>query len=336
MDFVPSTRLVQKEFESYMDKVADNVILEMPVDPYRLYFLRPSSFPYCGLRFLLEFPKKMDHPRLEGLATAYFTEVGKLVHSLFQRFTAKRGKIVGDWRCMNKKCEHHRSLVRFTVYQPCPKCGAEMLYEELEYAYKNTVLGHSDTVYRFTPKAGNKSAHAIWDYKTTSKRRVDEDKIAEMKRNKRTFPYKSNVAQIETYIPLTEAQYGIKVSYWSLIYLARDVPFMSGRRVIVKYVNDKDKELLKKRLDRTIKVHRRVLKAKTVEDVTVIRKYKMCKSLEDYKKNWRDEYDECPFVEKCFKDKEMDGLIKDTLKNNKKVFPIIATAPEGVRKAMKL
>lgn len=332
MEFKPSIRAITQEFESYLDRTSNHVTLVEDADPFRLYFLRPSSFPYCGLRFLLEFPERRERPRLHGMASAYFTGVGTVTHSVFQRYTAKLGKIVGDWKCVSRKCGHR---IQFDTYKPCPKCGSEMAYVELELAYKKTVLGHSDSLYRFTPKLGKASKHAVQDYKTTSKRRTDEDKVAEQKGNKRIFPYASNVAQIEMYIPLIEQSFGVEVDYWSLVYLARDVPFKTGRRVIVKHVKPKQKASLYKKLDRIVKIHRRVLKAASKADTDVIVKYKLCSSAEDYKKNWHDEYDPCPFQTVCFEAKALDKKLVNTF-NTHKVFPIIQQAPEKVQKAMGL
>ena len=329
MDFVPSPAVVAKEFGNYLDRTLDQVYLTEDLDPFRLYFLRPSSFPYCGLRFLLEFPTRLERPRVASLASSYFTGVGTVTHSVFQRYTAKLGKIVGNWKC--RSCD---TTKKFSVYSPCPKCGGEMDYIELELAYKKTVLGHSDSLYRFSPQDGNKSKHAVQDYKTTSKRRCEEDAAAEKRGKKRIFPYMSNVAQVEMYIPLLEHQYKVDVDYLSLIYLARDAPFKYGRRIIVKYVNKKQKERLYKKLDRVVKLHRKVLKASKIEDVEVIKKYKLCKSHEDYKENWHDEYDPCPFQDVCFKAKALDKKIEDTFKH--KVFPIIEQAPKKVREAMGL
>lgn len=332
MTYKPSTTLVNREFSQYLDKVAENVVLDLPTDPYRLFFLRPSSFPYCGLRFFLDFPQKLDQPRLQKLASAYFTEVGTLVHSIFQRFSAKRGKIVGDWKCVNKDCRH---VIKFGTYTACPKCNSEMEYLELEFAYKKTVLGHSDTLYRFSPKDKNKGLHAIWDYKTTSRKKIDEDNYAESRGNKRHLPYKTNVAQIETYIPLTEAQYGVSVDYWSLIYLARDLPLGQGRKIITKAISSKEKVRLRENLDRTVKIHRKVLVAKKAVDVDLLQKYKLCSSAEDYKKNWHDDNSPCPFSAVCFKQKELNKTIKTTLSKHK-VFPIIEHAPPKVRETLGL
>lgn len=328
-DYLPSVARVRRDFAHYLDKATEHVIIPSEPDLERLFYLRPSSFPYCGLRFFLDFPRRIDDPRLNQLPSAYFTQVGTATHDVFQAYTAPLGRMVGDYKC--PKCGN---IERFTTFKVC-KCGGHPKYLELELKYKDTVVGHTDNLYRLSPPAGKKSLHAVIDYKTTSTRRVKEDIEKEQKGNKRIFPYRTNVAQIETYVPLLEDQYGIKVDYWILVYLARDAPFRFGRQIVVVHLTDRIKAKIRKRLDRTVKIHRKVLKASSLDDTELIKKYKLCKDEKDYKANWTDEYNQCPHAGYCFAKKELDAKLKDTIMKNK-VFPIIEQAPSKIRKGLKL
>lgn len=313
---------VKRYIENYLDKSATTYAAS-DTDPMRYWTLRPSGFPYCGLRKLLSAGQDMETPRLEQLSSDYFTSVGTTTHSVFQRFAGLAGSMLGDWKCKNKKCGF---LLKFSTYKRCPKCDFDVEYKELEVKYKDTVVGHIDNLYRINVKMGNKSPHALIDYKTTMLKRV--------KAKKSPFPYGGNVAQIEKYVPLAEDQYGIKIDWWSLIYLARDAPFKFGRKVIVHALTEAEKNKHRKILDRWVKVHRHVLIAETAEDFAYVRKYKFCESEQDYSARYRDEYNECPYRNDCFDDGLMDKVINEKRKH--KVYPLIQHIPEYVKKELKL
>lgn len=320
--------LIEKDIGDYLDSVDQNVLIEEgSYDPRRVFFLRPSSFPYCPLRSFLDMPNKLDRPKTSTLSSSYFTRVGTTTHEVFQEFTGRKGKIVGDWQC---KCGKTK---KFDVFSLC-KCGQAPKYVELELSFMNTLLGHTDSLFRVTPSLGKKSVHAIIDYKTTSSRTLMLDKQLRAKGKKPKLPYKSNVAQIETYVPLTEEQYNIKVDYWILIYLARDAPFKYGRRIVVMQMSEDDKRRVKAKVVKSVKLHRRALKAVSPKDVEVLKKHKMCKSRADYEKNWHDEYNECPYAKDCFTEK-IDTVIKNSFKEHK-VFPLIEQAPTKIRKELGL
>jgi hypothetical protein len=306
---------------------AEEEEVDMYFDPKRFYFLRPSSFPYCGLRRFLEAPKKMTTPSKDGLARAYFTRVGKTVHSVFQKFVGMGGAIVGDWKCTNAKCKH---IERFTTYARCTKCGSSVKYLELEVKMGRTVIGHLDGLWRLTPKKGLKSIHIPIDYKTTSIKKIWKHRDTGTQ-----YPYKGNVAQIEAYVPLLEEQYKIFISHWALVYAARDVPFRSGRVIILREVNATKKKRLLRKLKKTIKIHRRMLQSDTREDVAILQKHKLCKSKQDYQEKYLDPYNPCPYLDACFRP-AMDGIIDKALKKNKKVYPLIETASPKIRREMRL
>src|SRR6478736_3476110 len=135
---------VRRELERHLVAM-ETVQIPSRKDLRRLFFMRPSSFPYCGLRFMLDFQQRWDAPQTAQWSSSFYFDIGSTIHSLFQRFTSKKGKMVGDWTCLNKSCRH---VIKFTTYTECPKCGFEMLYDELTLSYRRTVLGHSDDLYR--------------------------------------------------------------------------------------------------------------------------------------------------------------------------------------------
>lgn len=314
---------VKRSLEQYLDKAASTYSAK-DVDPFRYWTLRPSGFPYCGLRKLLNAARDLDTPRLHQLAGSYFMSVGTTTHEVFQEFTGLAGSMLGNWKCVYKKCGY---VQKFCVYSRCPKCDSDVKYEELEILYKKTVIGHVDNLYRLDLKKGSKSEHAVVDFKTTSLKKINMTKSP--------FPYGGNVAQIEKYVPLLEDNYGVTINWWALIYLARDAPFRSGRKVIVHHLTDEEKERHLRILNRWVKVHRRVITAESAEDFDYVRARKFCRSEEDYNDRYRDEHNECEFRSKCFDDKMLDQTI-ETTRTKYKVFPLVNHVPEKVRQHMGL
>jgi hypothetical protein len=302
---------------------AEEIHLEERKDPGRFFFMRPSGFPYCGLRKLLEAPEFLDEDRLMPLAGAYFTSVGTAAHSAFQKYLGRSGYILGDYVCPVCK-----NVKKFSTFSMCTECKVPRHYEELELFYRNAVVGHTDGLFRLDPEKGKKSKHYVIDYKTTALYKIrSKSKIKD-------FPYKSNVAQIKMYVVLLEEQYGIEIEGWILAYLGRDLPLgKRGRHLVVVKMTDEEKRKCKKKLDRWVKVHRKVLKIKAVgKKLDYVKKHKLCKSFRHYKDEVMDEYKPCTVSNVCFDEKLLDKYIEKRLKH--RVYPIIQHAPKKIRKML--
>lgn len=317
-----STVQVHRQLTKIFDD-AEELQLEERKDPGRFFFMRPSGFPYCGLRKLMEAPQFLDEDRLMGLAGAYFTSVGTATHNAFQKFLGRSGFILGDYVCPVCK-----DVKKFSTFSMCTKCKVPRHYDELELFYRNTVVGHTDGLLRLEPEKGKKSKHYVIDYKTTALYKLKS------KDAKNIFPLKSNVAQIKMYIVLLEEQYGITIDGWVLAYLGRDLPLgKNGRRLVVVKMTDDEKRQCRKRLDRWVKVHRKVLRVtKPGKQVEYIKKNKLCKSWDHYKDEVMDSYNPCSVAPVCFQPKLLDKYIEKRLKH--KMFPIIEQAPPHIRKVL--
>ncbi len=290
-------------------------------DPGRVYFLRPSSFPYCGLKKALAIDE-LEEDRQETLASNYFTGVGTTTHSVFQKFVGLTGKLVGDYKCINTKCSKHNILNEFTTESICSTCKKSMLYEELAFKLKS-LLGHTDGILKFV--VDKKDYYVVIDFKTTSLRKIWDD------RKKKVFPYKGNVSQIEVYVTTIEEKYKIDISGHALIYLPRDAPLGRNVKVCFTPLSTKKKEEMHKKLMRTIKIHSKAIKAESVEDFEVLKKYKMCKSVGDYNTNYKDDFNPCPHLSKCFSDK-IDKVIEKRLKDYS--YPLLSHAPKKIQKEL--
>lgn len=293
---------------------AESEIVDHPVTPDRFFFMRPSGFPYCGLRKLLTAPSVLENGQLSELAGGYFTSVGTAAHTVFQSHVGRLGEMIGDW-----KCPACKKVTKFKVFKLC-ECGAKPEYEELEVFYRNTTVGHLDGLVKLKercPKTG-KPRYLVIDYKTATSRAI----TAGQKPNQDTFPYAYNVQQIKRYVVLMELCFNVKVEGWMLIYLNRDVPLGRKNRVIIyREVKAREKRELVAGLDEWVETHRKVLAAYKPEHFDEIKDRKLCASLEDYQKNWASPYQPCPVLPQCFDQKRLERRIQKTLGHD--VFPLI-------------
>lgn len=300
---------------------AEETHLEDHRDPGRFFFMRPSGFPYCGLKKLLDASTHFEDTKTSTLASSYFTSVGTVTHSIFQKFLGRQGSIIGDWRC--PKC---KDVKKFSTFSMCEECKIPRVYDELELVYKNTVVGHTDCLLKLKVKE-KKSRFYVADYKTSAWYKTKDKKKAS-----KIFPLRSNVQQIKMYVVLLEECYNIEIDGYVLAYLGRDLPLgKSGRHLVVVNMTDKEKRKCRKILHRWIKVHHRVLKAKHPSDVEYIKEHKLCKSMQDYKDNYSD-YEGCPIAPYCFTEKKLDAMVTKRLK--KEWYPLIQHAPKEIRKTL--
>lgn len=306
----------------HMHKMLDEAeaeIVDHPVKPDRFFYMRPSGFPYCGLRKLLTAQAKLTEGDTSELAGSYFTSVGTAAHTVFQSHIGRLGEMVGDWNC-----KHCGKFTKFTTFKICD-CGHKPEYEELEIKYKNTVVGHLDGLVRLKErdKKTGKRRYMVVDYKTAT-----GSKIAKGQTDSTIFPYGYNVQQIKRYVVLMELCFGIHIEGWMLIYLNRDVPLgRKNRKLVYREVPEAEKAELVLEMKRWIKVHRRVLVAQTREEFDYIRDNKLCASDKDYTENWASPYQPCPIRPYCFEAKKLNRLI-DKRMAEATVYPLINMAPK--------
>lgn len=307
---------------SVLDK-AEEFLVDHPIDPGRLYFMRPSGFPYCGLRYLLTYEERATHGNTSDLASHYFTSVGHAAHTVFQDYVGKVAPIIGDWKCPDCK-----TVNKFSVYKTC-KCGGKPKYEEIEVVYKGTILGHLDGLILLKSNK-KRDRYIVIDYKTATKSKIEKGQ-----KDETIFPYGYNVQQIKRYVVLLELCFNIKVEGWALIYLNRDVPLgRKNRKVVYKKVPKEEKAALKTELNVWIENHRRTLKAKSRKDFDLVAKNKLCSSYSDYMQNWHNDYSPCPCRPYCFNEKQLTKKLDS--KSGSKIFPIVQHIPDYILKRLSL
>lgn len=139
--------------------------------------------------------------------------------------------------------------------------------------------------------------------------------IMEHRKTKQLFPYTKNRFQIETYAPLIEESYGVKIAGWLLVMCARDNPSRPWNVEVVGGVIDEERRaVLKERLQQADKdwgIARRVVE-KPIAVYKRLRETKICPDRDFYKDNIHNQYDPCPLSKVCFnKDKLTAFLAKE-------------------------
>lgn len=321
------TQHIRRKFTSYYKNACSLVLSEQPQDLSRVFFLRPSSFPYCGLRQLFQWPKVIDDEdkRYLGASALFYTSVGTAFHEVFQEILGKNKQIIGNWKC--PKCG---SLKLFTTYTRCSKCNVPRQYQELEVTYKNTLIGHLDGLFL------DKKTNTYWviDYKSTS-----AFSLMLHEKHKNVFPYPSNVDQISAYVPLLEKLHKIKVSGYILFYLSRDNPFKIGGKLLhVKRMGPKAKAAELGKLDRYVRLYRQTLTVKSLSDLEEVYANKLCRSKSEYQSLFKESYNECPHHKMCFSKKQTlaAGAVLLKTETTQPLYPIINWAPKDIRKQLDL
>lgn len=224
----------------YDESLASATITEQQ-DPARLYNLRCSQLPYCPRAVL----RKWVTTGLTfdmGMPMSFYVGVGHAVHDTMQKYLALSGKLVADYKC--RKCNKWHRLSTKSI---C--CGVPCEYHEVSIDYKG-IQGHIDAIF----KVGNR--YYIVDFKTTSVKGVAS------KKNK---PGKGYVRQIEAYAYLLWKQHGIRVSGVMLCFIPRDDP--KARYIWEAPVDDRLMEKARRDLKTDRILHKKTMKAKTVDDL---------------------------------------------------------------------
>ncbi len=310
---------VRKRFSLYYTEACNETLAERKQDPRRVFFLRPSSFPYCGVRKVLDWPKVYAEGTTSHMNSSmlFYVTVGTAFHNVFQEVLGKHGKLLGNWVC--PVC---RSVKSASFYSRCKKCDTPRQYHELEVLFKNTLIGHLDGLF-FDEKTGT---WWVIDYKSTSSRNVWKHK-----KYGNVFPYSTNKAQIRSYVPLIEKQLGKRISGYMLVYLPRDNPF-DAHIVSIKHMGPKAKSLELARLKAYVKAHRQALQVHDLEGFASLYENKLCASKQEYLDNYEDQYNKCPHIEYCFDKHKMMKHAKMTLRES--VFPILSHAPLDIRREL--
>lgn len=270
--------------------------------------LHPSGFPFCGLRAAYERFVRDDDPIVyESFGSDYYLNAGTVMHSAFQRWFGKKGRLIGDWECV--RCKR---VCKFNVRpKKCP-CGCpEFKYNELG-ALEGKLSWHTDGLFMY----GSHEDPEYWlvDLKSTSMWALEKHERGQAS----DLPYKKNIFQIESYTRLVEKKHKIKIAGWLLVYVPRDKPNQSWRiGIFGKELNDERREELDARLETAIQDFNHVLHVRT-HPVKVFKRVlptKICPDRDFYNEFIASPFDECPLQEVCFNRKRLLATLKETIES---------------------
>ena len=264
----------------------------------------PSSAPICPLRLAHENFVLPDDPTVYfSFAQSYYLSVGTMMHELVQKWLGLSGKIVGNWTCIS--CSP-KVAYRFCISpKTCRKCGGSVFeYHELG-GKDDGVAWHCDGVF----KLGGE--YYVIDYKTTSAYQIEQHR-----KEGGVFPYYSNLFQLETYIPLLEQKYQIKIAGWMLVYISRDKPnnIKYGVEVVGEDITEVKRERLEARLERFKKAYSLALKVRE-SPVKIFKRAietKLCPDRETYQEKIRG-FAPCYFEDVCWSKTKLNKTIKEIL-----------------------
>lgn len=241
--------------------------------------LRVSGFPYCGLKHVrkrltcddtdegVELEEGLREGEKVTFGMKYYTSVGTQTHRYIQYAMGHSAQILGLWKCVTPKCPGANDLGYDNI---CPVCKRPRDYEELTVKRGKHLTGHIDGVWRAAD-----GRYYIIDYKTSSVKAIRENHVTGF------LPYKKNVAQIMAYCALVEKDFGIEISGWILMYVARDNPMVTTLP-LGRLISRKAKAKILERIDTWDRHYGTVMSAKKWSQIETLIAEKPCKTYEEY------------------------------------------------------
>jgi hypothetical protein len=297
-----------------MRETLDAVLVEQPTDPGRVFYMRPSSLPFCPLKKFLVLARdgvpKSNYMNAGGL---FYTSVGTTVHEVFQALFGRGGQMIGNWHC--KSCGTVRQHATYNA--KCKKCGKDAIepdHQEISVKHLHGWRGHLDNVFR--TERGK-----LWviDYKTTNQFFIN---------NPKSLPPVTYQQQQMSYVPLLETLLGKPVEGWCLAYMGRDNP-LKQRRIFSHRMTAKEKATTLDNLKLYSQLNTDLLVATKVSHIKPLYDHRLCQSKEHHDELFK--YEGCPFKKQCFDRPKMVSLIKTTVKTSG-YLPLITAAPQDIQK----
>jgi hypothetical protein len=246
-----SVPIAKDFFRTYMQTM-DSTILMHKAEPLRILSLRASQLPFCPRDFFINHALHgLNRP--QDLRSAFYTEVGTVVHDVMQRYLSTSGRFLADYECRECGTWHRQSFKN-----EC--CGFPCRYHEVRIDIKG-MKGHIDAIYR-----DEQGKLWILDFKTTSIKAAPK---------KKTDPGSAYIEQIEVYAVLFEIQYGMKIEGFMDAFIVRDNP-ANEPPVYARLLDDTKREEVLRRIKRYRRAHRDALDAESWTEVKALLDYDKC------------------------------------------------------------
>lgn len=277
---IKNTSLGRGEFTKAFKRAVEDVRITSHTSVSRVLWLRPSSLPFCPLRFFLNYSQH-GTVQSQDFFSRFFTKVGTVVHEVVQEIVGSSNSLLADWTCPKCNPEGHaydpskRVKLRKTAPK-CKSCSSRMKYVEVEVDY-NGVLGHVDAIW-----VEDDNTYWVVDFKTTSKSKTDSRKT----------PDNNYVEQIETYCYLLKKQYNMPIAGWILFYIVRDNP--SNTQEFEQRLNKKDFIRIRNRLNMYKEQRDHAAEITKKRELFDLYENRACRVAEDVEK-----FGECKFAALC-------------------------------------
>jgi hypothetical protein len=175
--------------------------------------VRPSSFPFCGRKYVLN-RLGLTMPDDFDVSSNFYTEIGKAVHYVGQNAFARTGRLWGFWLCARPTCEdrvQHKPYSDVPGFYPkgetCSSCGSRYFeYEELVIRDARIGLrGHCDGVLVFKKYSSVLEIKTALPDKVKALQDADDDEISDMFATE--SPWYGYWHQASTYASLLRMKY---------------------------------------------------------------------------------------------------------------------------------
>lgn len=191
--------------------------------------VRPSSFPFCGRRYVME-RLGLTMPSDFDVRSNYYTEVGKAIHLVVQNSFARTGRLWGFWLCCRPTCADriaNKPMSPTPDFYPkkqrCPTCNSNS-FEYMELVVKDPSIGlrgHVDGVIIFRKFCSVFEIKSAGDEKVDALLAMSDREVGELFMSE--SPYYGYWHQAATYATL------IRLKYPSLPPLTRVDYFIASR-----------------------------------------------------------------------------------------------------------
>lgn len=174
--------------------------------------VRPSSFPFCPRRYVMERLGLVMESTFD-VGACFYTEIGKAVHYVAQNALAKTGRLWGFWKCARPGCSTQWSEEPsfFPEYQECRACRSPKFeYHEMRLTDDAIHLaGHTDGVLVFKKHSSLLEIKSADDDKVRALQQMTaEDLILLFQTEAPWFGY---MHQASTYASLVRLKYGNQI-----------------------------------------------------------------------------------------------------------------------------
>jgi len=175
--------------------------------------VRPSSFPFCPRKYVLE-RLGLTMPDDFDVESNYYTEVGKAVHYVAQNAFAQTGRLWGFWLCARPTCSrrvNHQPYSDVPGFFPrgkrCQECGSKYFeYEELVIRDGRIGLrGHCDGILIFKKFSSVLEIKTAGDAKVESILSMNDEEISILFQTE--SPWYGYWHQASTYASLLRLKY---------------------------------------------------------------------------------------------------------------------------------